>query len=234
MRHRFGKGVAGLLAGLIAICLLSLPTAANTATVQFIHSTTGTPGSINVFNADEELVASIPLGSTTTPTCSTGSGGFSVSVTGTLTTVSGGGTITVIFNNHCRAFAIGTVRWCSSMTGTFSGTWAHITGSAKTYTSSNTVFTIVLRKDHATAPTHNCHSVSSTSCTIFAGPVTVNGSITSTTIPTLAISDTVTVNGGSVVESLTVVGTGVDCGQFLGANNGYLTVSSYGHVTSVP
>jgi hypothetical protein len=237
MRHRFGKGVIGLVAGLAAICLLSLPASANTATIQFTHSTTGTPGTIDVYNADEEIVTSVPVGSTTTPTCSTGATGISVTTNGTLTTTSGGGTISIVFTNNCSAFTTGTgtgaTRWCSSMNGTFTGTWTHVTGSAKTYTSNAATLTVVLQKDAATAPTHNCHSLLPGTCTIVVGPITVSGLITSTTIPTLAVSDTATVAGGANLGDLTVVGTAANCGLFIGANNGFATINAHVHVTAV-
>jgi hypothetical protein len=231
MRHRFGKGVIGLVAGLAAICLMSLPASANTATIEFIHSTTGTPGAITVINADGETVTSVPLGSTTTPTCSTSSTTVTVTVTGT--TPSAGGSISIALSN-CSAFVQGTTRWCSTTTGTFTGAWTHGATSANTYTSTATSITVVLRKDSATAPTHNCHAVETGTCTLVVGPLTVNGPINSTTLPALAVSNTATANGSSDAETLTVTGTAANCGVFIGGNNGSVSISAHVHVTSVP
>jgi hypothetical protein len=236
MRHRFTKGAVGLVAGLAALCLLSLPASANTATIDFIHSTTGTPGNISVYNADEEVVTSVPVGSTTTVTCSTGTtSGLSVTVGGT--TTSSGGSISISFNNRCSAFTTGAgttlVRWCSTMTGTFTGSWVHNTTSGKTYTSSGSI-TAVLKKDAAAAPTHNCHAVTTGTCTITVGSISVNGIINSATIPTLAVSDTAGVAGGSAAGTSVVTGSATDCGVFIAANNGFATINAHVHVTSVP
>jgi hypothetical protein len=118
------------------------------------------------------------------------------------------------------------------MLGSLTGTWSHVTGSAKTYTSTGTI-TMVLRRETATHPTHNCHAVTTGTCTITVSSVSVTGIITSATIPTLAISDTATVNGGTVAGSTLVSGTASNCGLFIGANNGFATINAHVHVTAV-
>src|ERR1044071_8613725 len=83
MRHRVTQGAIGLVAGLATICLLSLPTSATTATLEFVNVTGTTPGSINVFNEDSELVTSIPVPGPTTLTCSLATNPLTVTTTGT-------------------------------------------------------------------------------------------------------------------------------------------------------
>ena len=229
MRHRLGKAVVGLVTGLVAICLLALPAAANTATIQFINSTTGTPGNVTIFNADEEEVASFPLPGTTGLSCSTGTNGISATLVGTATA----GTNTVTFTNHCNAFVVSAIRYCSFMSGTLTGTYTS-TGTATTYTSATTTsITLLIRKNPGT--THNCHSTTTTLCTIGVTGLSVSGSIASAnSLPTLAVSDTATIGGGSPVGSLLVTGTATDCGIFIGSNNGLITITAHVHAVSVP
>jgi hypothetical protein len=228
MRHRLGKGVVGLVAGLAAIGLLSLPAAANTATIQFINSSTGTPGNVTIFNADEEAVASFPLPGTTGLSCSSGTNGISAALAGTAT----GGTITVTFTNHCNAFVVSSIQYCSFMSGTLTGTYA-LTGTVKTYTSTNTSgITLLIRKN--TGTTHNCHTTTTTFCTVIVTGLSVSGIITSANpLPTLAVSDTATIGGGSSVGGLLVSGTATTCGVFIGFNNGFITMTAHVHAASV-
>jgi hypothetical protein len=121
MRHRCGRGVVGLVAGLAAICLLSLPAAANTGTVDFVNLTGTTPGNITIYDANEEIVTSIAIPGTTGLTCSTDPGGITVTTTGSTS-----GDITIVFTNKCNAFAL-FGQWCSYMSGTLTGTYTYIT-----------------------------------------------------------------------------------------------------------
>jgi hypothetical protein len=251
MRHRFGKGVVGLVAGLAALCLLALPAPAAdvTATIGFISSTTGTvPGNITVYNADEEAVTSIPLPGAGL-TCSTGTTNLTVSVTGASnTTTSGTGNISILFNNYCGSFTTGAgtalTRWCAFMTGHFRGTWNHISGTTTTTSthtfasniSSTTLpyppLTVVLRKNSTTG-THNCHTLHTGSCTITTSNFPISGIINSPNMH-LNVSDTIIFSGSSNVGDGTVTGTAADCGIFIGANNGSGSITGHVHIVSNP
>ena len=236
MRHRFGKGVVGLVAGLAAICLLSLPAAANTGTLEFINSTTGTPGNITVYNADSEPVTVVTVPSPTGLTCSTGANGITATTSGSTS-----GTITIVFTNNCGSFFTGSgttsVLWCSYMSGTITGTYTHITtgtnSSKHQYTSASVDppgITVVLRKNTGT----NCHSTTTTFCTITVTGFAVSGFLTSANSHTLDVSDTATVIGNSPLGSVVVTGTATACGLFIGANDGHTSINAHLHVTSVP
>jgi hypothetical protein len=251
MRHRFGKGVVGLVAGLAAICLLALPAPAAdfSATIAFISSTTGTvPGNITVYNADEEPVTSIPVPGTGL-TCSTGSTNLTVAVTGASTqtstppSTSGSGTISILFTNYCGSFTTGSgttlVRWCAFMTGHIRGTWTHTATSTSTFASniSSTTppyppLTVILRKNSTTG-THDCHTLHTGSCTITIGNLPIAGIINSPSMH-LVVSDTAIFSGASNVNDLVVTGTAGDCGLFIGANNGSASITAHVHVVSNP
>jgi hypothetical protein len=233
MRHRVAKGVVGLAAGLAAICLLSLPTAAATATLEFINLTGTTPGTITVFNADEEEVTSIPVPGTG-ETCSTGSTDITVTTTGTSSTTSGSGTIHIDLTSLCSVFYAGSTWWCSHIVGGFSGTWTHSTTSTNTFTSNpgsttgtSTPLVVQLRKNTGTSP--DCHSVTTTFCTITIYPFAVSGIITSPGME-LATSDTATVAGSNFPGDLSVSGTATTCGIFIAANNGSASINAKVHV----
>jgi hypothetical protein len=231
MRHRFAKGAVGLAAGIAAICLLALPAPALTATIEFVNSTTGTPGNITVYNADEEVVTSVPVPGTGLP-CSTGSNLLTVVVTGNSSTTSGSGTISIAFNNYCSSFTTGPttslVYWCSFTTGTWSGPWTHAATSVNTYTSNLTgTLSVILRKD--TGTTKNCHTVTTTFCTITTSALTITGIVTSPGMELLT-SATGTVGGSSNVGDLLVTGTATNCGVFIAANNGFASISAHVHV----
>jgi hypothetical protein len=233
MRHRVPKGAVGLVAGLAAICLLSLPTAATTATLEFVNLTGTTPGTITVFNADEEVVTSIPIPGTG-ETCSTDQVTITMNTTGTSSPTSGSGTIHVNFTSLCSVFYAGSIWWCSHIVGGLSGTWTHSTTSVNTYTSSpgsttgtSTPIVVQLRKD--ISDLHNCHDVTTTFCTITIYPLAVSGIITSPGMH-LATSDTATVAGSNFPGDLTVSGTATTCGIFIGANNGSASINAKVHV----
>jgi hypothetical protein len=224
MRHRIGKGAVGLVAGIAAICLLSLPASANTKNLDFVNLTGTTPGNITVYNADDEAVTTVSLPGTAGLTCSTNpttSTAITATLTGTTT-----GTITIVITNSCGAFVSGTNQFCSYLTATLSGTYT----ATKTYTSTSTgTVSVVLKKN--TGTTHNCHSVTTTQCTITLTGLTVSGLITSAgALPTLANSDTATVVGSSLTGSLLVSGTAAACGSFIGGNNGSASINAKVHV----
>jgi hypothetical protein len=248
MRHRFGKGVVGLVAGLAALCLLALPAPAAdvTATIGFINSTTGA-GNITVYNADEEAITSIPLPGTGL-TCSTGNNNLTVTVTGASnTSTSGTGNISIFLNNYCGSFTTGTgtglVRWCAFMTGHLSGTWNHITSttttnSTHTFTSGISSTTppyalVVTLRKNSTTGTHNCHTLHTGSCTITTSNLPITGIINSPNMH-LAVSDTAIFSGSSNVGDVLVTGTAADCGIFIGANNGSASITGHVHVVSNP
>jgi hypothetical protein len=242
MRHRLGKVVAVLVAGLAAISLLSVPASANTAYLEFIHiDTTSTPGNITVYNEDGDPVAVINVGSDGTgPTCSTDpttSSPISVIVTHSTTSVR---TITIVITNSCSAFVVGGVQWCAYMTGTITGTWTNGTSTtSSTYTSASVDppvsggITVVLRKNTSTTPNppHNCHHTTTAFCTINVTGLAVNGIITTHNLPTLAVSDAATVVGGSGAGTVVVTGNATTCGLFIGANQGSTSINARVHVT---
>jgi hypothetical protein len=239
MRHRLGRGVVGLAVGLAAVCLLSLPASANTMNLEFIHlnTATSTPGNITIYNADEEVVEVIAIGSgTPTLTCSTDpttSTAITATATGTATT----GTFEIAFNNRCRAFTTGAgttqVRWCEFLSGTLAGTYVNGTSTTSSnYTSASVDppgFTAILRKNVGT--THNCHTVTTTFCTRNFSNLTVIGAISTHNLPTLAVSDEVTMTGTTNVGDMWVGGTAADCGLLVIANNGSFSINARVHVT---
>jgi hypothetical protein len=239
MHHRLGKGVVGLIAGVASICLLALPAPADeTASIEFVSSTTGTqPGNITIYNPDEEALTSIPL-PTPGPPCSTGASTPTLTVTGSSSTTSGSGTIAIAFTNQCKTFTTGSgttlVQWCRFTTGTWSGTWTHSATSANTFDSDILTpgFTVTLRRN--TGTTHSCHSVANNFCTMSFGDLPISGTINSPGME-LASSATVTFSGQTpAVGDLLVTGSATDCGIFIAANNGSLSVNAHVHVESNP
>jgi hypothetical protein len=226
MHHRFGRGVVGLVAGLAAICLLSLPAAANTKNLAFVNVTGTTPGSITFYNSDEELVTSVAVPSPPGMTCST-EPTTSTNITATLTssTPSTIGTIAITFTSLCITFGSGTTSWCFYIGMTITGTYT----ATKTYTSTSSN-TTVLKKN--TGPTPVCHAVNTAPwCTLSVTGWPVSGIITSTNaLPTLNNSDTFTIAGTSAVGSLIASGTATTCGLFIAANNGYVGINGKLHV----
>jgi hypothetical protein len=221
MRHRLGRGVVGLVAGLAAICLLSLPAAANTKNLAWVNLTGTTPGNLTFYNADDEPVASIPLPGLPCSTDSTTSTAISTTLTGSTT-----GTISVTLTNSCSGFVSGTNNFCSYITATLTGTYT----ATKTYTSTSTgTVTVLLKKN--TGTTLLCHSVTTTVCTITLTGLAISGSfISNPVLPTLNNSNNITVAGGSPNGSVLVSGTAAACGVFIGANNGSASINAKWHV----
>jgi hypothetical protein len=222
MRHRLGRGVTGVVAGLAAICLLSLPAAANTATLTFVNVTGTTPGTITLLNADDDPAFNLPLPGPAGVSCSTGT-------TAVSTTLTGGGSsgdISLTFTSNCSAFTLGTNQFCAFMSGSFTGTW--LSNGSYTSTTGTTAITVLLRKN--TGTTHNCHTVTTTFCTVSVDGITLGGTITSANaLPTLADSDTATVTGSSGNGTLLVSGNATTCGLFIGANNGSVAINAKVH-----
>ena len=82
---------------------------------------------------------------------------------------------------------------------------------------------MVIRQN--TSSPHNCHSTTTTSCTLTFSGLSVSGVITSTTLPTLATGNAITMTGGpSSSGTLLVSGNFATCGSLLGANNGYVSI----------
>jgi hypothetical protein len=225
MRHRLGKGVVGIVAGFATIGLLSLPAAANTKNIEFVNLTGTTPGNITVFNADDEPVTTMALPGTAGLTCSTNSTtstAMDIFLSGTATT----GVISIYMTNRCGAFVSGTNQFCSYLTAVINGTYT----ATKSYTSSSLgTVAVVLKKN--TGTTHNCHSVTTTNCTLTMTGLSVSGIIGSIgALPTLANSDVATMAGSSPNGSLLVSGTASACGLFIGGNNGSASINVKVHV----
>jgi hypothetical protein len=227
MRHRFSKSMAGLVAGLATICLLALPAPANTVSAAFVNLAGSSPGNLTIYNEDGDPLTSIPLPGTLT--CSMSPTSFGVTATSS-TTYSG--TFTMYFTYRCQPFVFGTNQFCSYTYGTLAGTYSKGGGTTHTYTSSTDFFgsfTIVLRKNLGTP--HNCQTTTTTSCHLKLSGLSVSGTITSAGLPTLAYSDTATVAGSTPGwGSLEVIGTLTECGLFVAANLGSVSINAKVHV----
>jgi hypothetical protein len=224
MRHRLGRGVVGLVAGLAAICLLSLPASANTKYLEFVNITGTTPGAITIFNEDGDAVVSIAIPGPAGLKCSTDPT-FSTPIAATLAGATTG-TIAITMNNRCNPFVAGGINWCSYHNVTMTGTYT----ATKTYSSASAI-NEVLRKNVTGTP-HNCHNVNSGPwCNIVTTGISVSGIITSSAaLPTLTNSDTITINGSSATGTVVVTGTPTTCGIFIAANGGSFSINGRFHV----
>jgi hypothetical protein len=226
MRQSVRKGVLGLFAGLATICLLSLPAAANTATLAFVNLSGTTPGTIEFFNADEESMSTwhVPSG----VSCSTGgAGNVSLTLSGGPTSGSVTGSITT-----CRPFTFfGADLFCSSTTVTLGGTWSAVS-TPGTFTATADAVSII-RRNTGTSP--NCHSVATVFCTSTVTGYSLSGIISAQgTLPTLTTSDTVTLAGSTPLGNVTITGTATECGTLSGLNNGSIGFHTKMQVVSVP
>jgi hypothetical protein len=200
--HHLGRGVVGLLAGLVAIGLLSLPASANTVTVQ------ETGGTLVFRNTDGEVVLDIPS-----------AGDDCTASAGTLTFAGGPSSGTVTGSRtKARRVMISSQHYRLTETWSYSGTWT-LSGATK-------IVSLTINLTSTSRRTNSdCTPIDMNICILTIG-LGLSGVVTSANaLPTLATSDTMSLSG---TGALTLTGTG--CSVLIAAN-GVIDATLSFHVT---
>jgi hypothetical protein len=122
-------------------------------------------------------------------------------------------------------YIIGGIEYVWTMTVTMTGEYSSINTGMSFFTVDASV-DMTLHRSVSGSGNSCIPSGSFGDCAIGATGLTLSGvfSHPTGTMPTRTVGDTTTLTGGTAPGSLSVAGTGTNCGIILGANNGYLVV----------
>jgi hypothetical protein len=207
--HRTGKLVAGVIAAVTVLSLMSLPAAANTVAV----NTTG--GNVTLINPGGGVVGNIPLPAL--PMCT--------NPASTVTTVGNinFGTFTATLQYH-RPVNIGGVNFIVILSIGLTGTYGVAPPNyAINGTGSATAIFVRSTGMGSCIPLAGFGN-----CVMNAANIMWNGNLNAANAAVLGVGDNGNVNGANVAPNTTVVGGAANCGPLLALNNGSITLNGVG------
>lgn len=199
--RRTGKLVAGVIAAVAALSLMSLPASANTVAADITAGTltlrNPSGGTIQAIDLANPGVDCPPAPSSTVTTTN------GTAVTGTLASKS------AVFING-QHFII-------TLTITLTGTY---TGGPPTYGVSGTTTATAVAQRSSTSGTPCTPLAGSGTCTITASNISWSGTVSAADIHNLTTTETANIAGGNTAFNTVVTGTAANCGTLAALNNG--------------